>query len=263
MKEKVLLKSLRQKLIRQAYYITGSLDDAEDIVQDAYLQWEKAPRGYVESQEAYLMRTVTNLAINLKERQKRQRAAYFGQWLPEPLSDPADRAVSEKESLSYSLLVLLEALPPKERAVFILKEAFAYNHHEIAHALSITEAYSRKLLSRAKSRLTSAERRSVPFEQQQAFLDRFLHVIWTGDASVVETLLHEDIIAISDGGGKASAGKHPVQGRPSVTKMLLGLYRKFYREVPAERAIISGQPALIYRRDGLPVNCQIFDIDAE
>lgn len=262
MKAGFSIEVLRPPLIRQAYYITGSMADAEDIVHDAYVQLCKMDVRHIENPEAYLRRIVTNLAINLKERAKRQRDAYFGQWLPEPVSDSSDRTTVGKDNLSYSLLVLLESLSAKERAVFILKEAFGYEHREIGQVLNITEAGSRKLLSRAKARLAGNKRQPVPIAQQQAFLDRFLQAIWSGDASLVEALLREDATVISDGGGKAAAGKHPVAGRLSVSKMLVGLYRKFYRDALAEPAMISGQPAMLYWKDGMLQTCQIFNIDA-
>ncbi|MFC3198712.1 sigma factor-like helix-turn-helix DNA-binding protein [Parapedobacter deserti] len=262
MKTGFSIESLRSTLIRQAYYITGSMDDAEDVVHDAYLQWSTLDIQHIKNPQAYLMRIVTNMAINLKEKLKRQRAAYFGQWLPEPVSDSSDKLAAGKDSLSYSLLVLLESLSAKERAVFILREAFGYEHHEIGQVLEIAEVYSRKLLSRAKARLATDKRQPVSLEQQQAFLERFLQAIWSGDTSQVEALLREDATVISDGGGKVPAGKHPVTGRLSIAKMLTGLYRKFYRDALAEPLIINGQPAILYWKDDILVNCQIFDINA-
>src|SRR5690606_36656887 len=154
MDDAAVFEFLRPVLIRQAYYITGTMDDAEDIVQDAYLRWAGTDRAAVDRPRAYLVRTVANLAINFKERQKRQRAAYFGQWLPEPdTGASADHAIEAEGNITYSLLVLMESLTAKERAVFILKEAFDYDHREIAGILEMTEGASRKLLSRAKHRI--------------------------------------------------------------------------------------------------------------
>jgi vacuolar-type H+-ATPase subunit H len=216
----------------------------------------------VDRPRAYLMRTVTNLAINFKKRQQRQRAAYFGQWLPEPdVSTGADHAVEAKGNITYALLVLMESLTAKERAVFILKEAFDYDHREIAGILEMTEIASRKLLSRAKHRIGAGQKKIMDSDQQQAFIDRFLSVIQRGDAHQLEMLLREDIQIISDGGGKVSAGRHPVTGYTRAARMLLGLYRKFYHRYMIRCISVAGQPAVLYWEGDTLVNCQLFDMD--
>ncbi|HEY6977131.1 MAG TPA: sigma-70 family RNA polymerase sigma factor, partial [Chitinophagaceae bacterium] len=146
-----MINTWERLLTTYAYNILGSYEDAKDVVQDAYLKLMEGNTATIEDKKAYLVRTVINLSINKKNRQKRQRALYPGEWLPEPVAtEKADTALNRKEILSYSLMVLLERLNAKQRAVFILKEAFAYDHAEIAEVLDITEEHSRKLLSRAK-----------------------------------------------------------------------------------------------------------------
>lgn len=256
------IESMRPALVRQAYYITGTMADAADIVQDAYLQWTTIDKEKITNVRAYLMRMVANLAINFKKRQERHREAYFGQWLPEPVaSEQADKMINKKDSISYSLMVMLERLSVQERAVFILKEAFDYDHREIAEVLDISPAYSRKLLSRAKSRIDSNRIATVTYEERIAFLDRFQQVIQSGNTDELELLLRADVSALSDGGGKASAGRHPVVGRQSVLRMLLGLYRKFYRAYTAQPVIICEQPAFLYWKSEVLVTCQVFMVN--
>src|SRR5690606_34110338 len=180
-----------------------------------------------------------------------RRAAYHGEWLPEPVAtERADGIIDSEETITYSLLVILERLNAKERAVFILKEAFDYDHGEIADLLAITPIYSRQLLSRAKRRLEASPLTTTSQDEQSAFVNRFRRILQSGDMMQLETLLREDIVAVSDGGGKASAGKHPVIGRHRVARMLLGLYRKFYRDVVVTQTFVGGQMALLYWNEG-------------
>ena len=253
---------LRPSLLQKAYYITGSFVESEDIVQEAYLKWINLDTQTVTNPKAYLTRMVVHLAINWKKKQKLLRSTYYGQWLPEPVANErADLTIDSEDTITYSLLVILERLNAKERAVFILKEAFDYDHNEIADTLEITPIHSRKLLSRAKQRIDAQQSASVPHDEQVAFLNRFQQVIRNGDTAQLETLLREDVVAVSDGGGKASAGKHPVAGRHQVARMLMGIYRKFYRDVAVTQIIIGGQIALLYWNDGTIRSCQIFTLN--
>lgn len=145
------METLRRLLITYAYNITGSYEDAKDIVQDAYIKFMNVEKD-IENKKAYLIRSVINLSINFKKKQKKLLFEYPGMWLPEPVAtEKADMEINSKEILSYSLMVLLEKLNAKQRAVFILREAFNYDHEEIADVLRITVENSRKILSRAKS----------------------------------------------------------------------------------------------------------------
>ncbi len=252
------MESLRPLLTTYAYNILGSLEEAKDVVQDAFLKFMHIDQDRIEEKKAYLVRMVINLSINQKKRQKKLVTEYTGQWLPEPVAtEMADTAILRKEVLSYSLMVLLEKLDAKQRAVFILKEAFDYDHSEIAGVLGITEENSRKILSRAKNQLKAdapAEEKSIPV----GYLDKYLHVIRNGDTGQLEKLLTDDITVISDGGGKVAAFMNPVVGRRSVVALLQGIYKKFYRNLQIEQKWINHQPALFYYEAGKLVNCQVF-----
>jgi RNA polymerase sigma factor (sigma-70 family) len=252
------MESLRPLLTTYAYNITGSLEEAKDIVQDAYLQFMQVDEAKIENKKAYLVRMVINLAINRKKKQQKMLSVYHGEWLPEPVAtEHADAMVNRKDILSYSLMVLLENLDPKQRAVFILKEAFEYDHAEIADVLGITVEYSRKILSRAKQKLAAIDDikdSSIPSD----YLNKYLTVMAAGDTTRLEQLLNEDIVLTADGGGKASAVLNPVVGIAHGIAVLQGLYRKFFRHARIEQGVINHQPALFYYEGEKLGTCQIF-----
>jgi len=254
------MEALRRLLTTYAYNITGSYEDAKDIVQDAYLNFMHVEEA-IENKKAYLIRTVINLSINFKNRQKKLLFDYPGVWLPEPVAtEHADAAINSRETLSYSLMVLLEKLNPKQRAVFILKEAFNYEHEEIAEVLGMSIENSRKILSRAKAQLRSGDM-ITSNKISPAYVDNFINVIHNTDMEALEKLLNEDIVLVSDGGGKVPASLKPVEGRVHVMKFLLGVYNKFYRNQKIEKAFINHQPALLYFIDGALTNCQVFSLN--
>ena len=257
------MKSLRNLMITYAYNILGSYEDAKDIVQDAYVKLSGITFDAIDNKKAYMIRTVINLSINFKKRQKKTVSEYPGEWLPEPVAtEKADTAINRKEILSYSLMVLLENLNAKQRAVFILKEAFDYEHSEIAEVLDITEENSRKIYSRAKLQLK--ESRSIDSSViPTGYLDKYIEAIYKADTKRLENLLQEDVTVISDGGGKASAATRPLSGRPHVTKFILGLIKKFYtgNSIWIEKSSVNHQPALLYYNDGKLNNCQVFEFE--
>ncbi|MDP4283684.1 MAG: sigma-70 family RNA polymerase sigma factor [Bacteroidota bacterium] len=254
---------IRKLLATYAYNILGSYEEAKDVVQDAYLKFSQTSHEAIENKKAYLIRTVINLSINQKKRQKKLVQHYPGQWLPEPIAtEKADTVINRKEILSYSLMILLEKLNAKQRAVFILKEAFDYDHKEIAAVLNITEEYSRKIFSRAKQQLkeaATADSTIIPKD----YLDKYIDVIYKADTQQLENLLQKDITIISDGGGKVTAAINPVSGRKAVMKFLLGVYKKFYdrKDIHIKKSNINHQPAILYYKDNKPVNCQVFDLE--
>jgi RNA polymerase sigma-70 factor (ECF subfamily) len=252
--------SFKPLLITYAYNILGSRADAEDIVQDAMLKVSLVNEDTIQNRKAYLIRTVINLSINHKKRQKKLLAGYPGDWLPEPVAtENADGAVSRKEVLSYSLMVLLEKLNARQRAVFILKEAFDYEHDEIAGVLGITEANSRQLLSRARTQL-QAEPSYDNRQSPAAYLDKYMQAILNGDVSALEHLLTDDITAISDGGGKATAAINRLEGRKSVIAFVLGLQKKFGNHIRMEQGEVNHQPALFLYDGDVLVTCQVFAV---
>jgi len=255
------METLRPLLTTYAYNILGSYDDAKDIVQDSFLKFIEIDSTAIEQPEAYLKRMVINMAINQKKRLNKLVRDYPGEWLPEPIADEsADHSINRKEVLSYSMMVLMEKLNPKQRAVFILKEALDYDHSEIADLIEISEESSRQLLSRAKRQLQNQTNKS-PFNSTPDFLKRYIDILQNADTGKLKTLMMEEITVISDGGGKVSASINPIKGIEHSFAFLSGIFRKFYWDLPYKIAIINHQPTLLYYQDGALISCNIFSID--
>lgn len=249
---------LRPLLKTYAYNICGTLEEAEDAVQDVFLKFMQLDYNTIYDFKSYLIRMVINRSINQKKLLKRQLTAYPGEWLPEPVAtEKADAGISRKELLSYSLMVLLEKLNARQRAVFILKEAFGYDHNEISSVLGITSDLSRQLLSRAKKQIGMQQ----PLKNRIApanFLNKYLEVLQSGDTHKLEALLNEDIRVVSDGGGKATAALKIVFGKKSVAALLIGLHKKFNRYCDIRKYLINHQPGLLYFSDDKLIKCQTF-----
>lgn len=248
---------LRPLLTTYAYNITGVYEASLDIVQDAFLKFLQIDSNVI-NEKAYLVRTVINLAINYKKQNERLQHEYPGIWLPEPIdTNEADSALSKKEVLSYSLMVLLEKLTPRQRAVFILKEAFDYSHEELAEVLEITIDNSRQILKRAKQSLQQREKQGKNDVETELLL-KYVNAIKSGDVQELELMLKAEISVISDGGGKVLAALRPVLGRANVIKFLKGLQTKFFSKRTFKYGRINHQPAMFHYEDGVMVSCQIF-----
>ena len=257
----------RPLLFAIAYRMLGSVADAEDLVQEAYLRWQQAPADEIRAPRAYLTTIVTRLAINQLRSARRQRESYVGPWLPEPLMtehapDPSE-PIELAESLSMAFLVMLERLSPVERAVLLLYDVFDFGYDEIARILDKSEANCRQLLSRAKKHLGSAEPR---FEADRAEAERlmqlFTRAAGTGDIDGMLAVLADDITLYTDGGGKArGAVLHPLHGADAVARFVIAAEQRF---ASAERTVrparINGEPGFIVHVNGEPHVALIFHI---
>lgn len=251
--------SLRPMLTSYAYNILGSYEDAKDIVQDVMLEMINRTGAVIQNEKAYLTRSVINRAINARNRLQKMQSGYPGSWLPEPVAtETADAALHQKDILSYSLMVLLEKLDAKQRAVFILKEAFSYEHEEIAEVLDISTENSRKILSRARAALQNEEIKE--FNKTPAdSLNKYIDAIRSRDIKKLEQLLSSEIVVVSDGGGKAAAALNPLIGIESASLFLFGIYNKFYHDRPIEKGMVNHHPALFYYENDQLVTCLIFE----
>jgi RNA polymerase sigma factor, sigma-70 family len=251
----------QQKLFPYAYNILGSAEDAKDAIQDVlynYLAAEKA----VEDVKNYLIKSVINQSINIKN--KKKRLQYGDMWLPEPVdTETADTDVNLKEIASYSLLILMEELSPKERAAFILKEAFGYSHQEIARVLDSTVENSRKLLSRAKSRLDSRRQSADAKNLAPGTLNRFLDAIRGRDTKTLEHLLAKDIAFYADGGNTVNVVAKMAAGYQQVADLLVFVYHKYDTGLNIKASEVNHQPALLYYNGDTLVAAQIFGISPE
>ena len=259
----------RPVLFAIAYRMLGSVADAEDIVQDAYVFWQKADRNTVQNPGGWLSTVVTRLSINQLKSARFRREEYVGPWLPEPLVCSSLVSPEENtklaESLSMAFLVLLEMLSPTERAVLLLREVFGYEFREIAPIVEKSETNCRQILRRARRRLREKRPHfESTCQQAEAVLQKFFHSLATGDVAGLLSVLASEVTATTDGGGKARAVPGVIVGADRVVRFFLGALKKF---VPEDReyrnANINGQPGLIGYDGGRVVQVLTFAISTD
>lgn len=257
----------RPLLFSIAYRMLGSAMDAEDMVQETFLRWQRVSEGTVQSPKAYLSAIVTRMCIDHLRSAHVQREEYIGPWLPEPLlteriPDAADSAVLA-ESLSLAFLVLLESLSPVERAVYLLRQVFDYEYAEIARIVERSEANCRQMVKRARKHIAARRPRfRVSPEQQERLTYQFIQTCTSGDMEALFTLLAEDVILYSDGGGKAGSARKPIYGHAKVARLIFALLRKAPPTFTIRVAQVNGQPSIISYLDGHPQSVLMFDIAA-
>jgi RNA polymerase sigma-70 factor (ECF subfamily) len=261
---------LRPRLFSIAYGIVGSVSEAEDIVQEAFLRFhrEQAGGADIRSPRAWLSTVATRLAINQVRSARARRETYVGTWLPEPLlTDPAPDASQLAEvadSLSMAMLVLLETLSPVERAVFLLREVFEYGYDEIAAVVGKSEANCRQIALRARRQVEARKPRFEASRQRREELARrFLAAVDQGDTEGLVGLLAADVVAYADGGGKTQTFRRPLQGRERIARVLLGFgtWRELLGAEEMRFAEVNGQPgALFLGNDGRAVLVVSLDI---
>ncbi|QNP73866.1 RNA polymerase sigma-70 factor [Streptomyces roseirectus] len=241
----------RPRLFGLAYRMLGSAEEAEDTVQDVYLRFAGADRAAIGNVGAWLAKVATNLCLNRLTSARARRERYVGTWLPEPVVTsggalgPLETA-EQRDAVSLALLVLLERLTPTERAVYVLREAFAYGHAEIAGVLDLTEANCRQLYRRAERRIAEERARFEPDAGQRASLvASFLAAAQDGDLAGLEKLLAADVTWWGDGGGKASSAVRPVLGRAKVARFTAGIFRHHLAGMTFTVAELNGAPAVL------------------
>lgn len=253
------LTDYQKKLFPYAYNILGSYDDAKDAVQDVVVRHLLSAPSHIDNKSNYLIKSVINQSINIKKRGSKTLNSKIR--LPEPIStDNADSGIVSKDILSYSVLVLLDKLNPKERAVFILKEAFDYSHEEIADTLQVSVENSRKMLSRAKSKLGEMKNKkdSAPFYSTRQ-LEDYIAAIQAGNVKTLEQMLTHDISVMTDGGNKSIVASY-LEGSDNVIKLVTYVYKEYQSATTIKISAVNHQPALLFYLDGELINCQIFDI---
>jgi RNA polymerase sigma-70 factor, ECF subfamily len=245
----------RGHLFSIAYRLLGTVSDAEDAVQDAYLRWAVADEDEIRSPRAFLSTVVVRLCTDRLRSARARYETYVGPWLPEPLAtgDRPDltETVTLRESLSLAFLHLLESLAPPERAVFILREVFDYDYAEIAQMVDKSATNCRQLFHRARQRLAEhqARFRTSP-DQRRQVTERFMQAASSGDVRQLLDLLAEDVVFVGDSGGQVpGGGVRPVRGRDNVAPGLMRNLMKY----PPERVWleeVNGGPAIVATRDG-------------
>jgi RNA polymerase sigma-70 factor, ECF subfamily len=257
---------LRPRLLGLAYRMLGDMDDAEDVVQEAYLRWHQADRTDVRSAEAWLVTVVTRAAVNRLRRAAAERATYIGPWLPEPIAtDPAaDRGAELASDLSVALLVLLERLGPEERAAFLLREVFGTDYAEIARILERRPDAVRQMVHRARERVHAGRSRvAAPPEVHEQMIERFLAALAADDAPALLALLAPGVTMTSDGGGRAAAARRIIAGADEVARVLLAIERKFGRRITSRSTRLNGQPAVVSYGGERLVTATVLDVDGD
>ena len=246
---------LRPWMLSIAYRMLGSASDAEDVVQDAWVRFQRTDRALIRSPKAFATTIVTRLCLDRLKSARATREEYLGQWLPEPVltseMEGPDTVLQRAESITMAFLVLLEQLSPQQRAVFLLKEVFGQKHAAVAQALGLTVEHSRQLLRRAKVRLAAREPRLAgTAESRREIAERFARVFAAGDEQALTALLARDVGLWSDGGGKATAARRPLVGRDEVLRLLIGLHRTaaaagYRSDVSLGIEDVNAEPALL------------------
>jgi RNA polymerase sigma-70 factor (ECF subfamily) len=257
--------SVRPRLFGIAYRMMGTVAEAEDLVQEAWLRWQGADHESVREPAAFLATTVTRLALTDLDSARARRERYVGSWLPEPVDTSADPALGAEraEALSFAVLLLLERLTPTERAAYVLHEAFDYPYRRIAEVLETSEANARQWGSRARAHLERARTASVTDAQRERLLAAFLAAAQQGDLEALEAVLADDIVAVSDGGGVVQAARRPVAGRQNVARYLLGVLEKFAADLENVPARYNGELAFVSLRGEQPIAVWTLDIAAD
>ena len=265
-------------LFSVAYNMLGEVAAAEDIVQDTFLKWMEMEKQDVRHIKAYLVKTVTNKCINYLDSARIKREKYVGLWLPEPLVNyDLNKPFAKVESyhaLSIGILVLLEKLTPQERAIFLLKEVFAYDYFELSEVFDKSEENCRQIMKRARENLgNDAKRFEVDVKLHEKMLNKFLSAVSEGSLEHFIDLLKEDIILYADGGGstiqvkgqRLTAFPKPIYGKDHVGRSVIASMAKVKQlpDLSQEIIIVNGLPSILSYSAGKPIAVVSIESDGE
>ncbi|WP_416828356.1 RNA polymerase sigma-70 factor [Ectobacillus polymachus] len=254
-------------LFSLAYKMTGSIADAEDVIQDVFMKLNQNEMKHGLHVKAYLCKLVTNRCLDLLKSSKKKRELYIGPWLPEPIAvmetDPLQEMMM-KQDMSYALLVLFEQLNPIERAIFILREVLEYDYETIADIVQKTEPNCRKILSRLKKMLPELEKQltavNVDYEQVIA---SFISAIQQGNTNQVMEVLREDVVYYADGGGKVTAAAKPIYGAIRVKQLLTSLAAKYLEEYTITPTKVNGRMGIVIKNQTAILAVMSFEFEGD
>ncbi|MBX3381429.1 MAG: hypothetical protein KF805_15145 [Phycisphaeraceae bacterium] len=243
----------RPRLFGIAYRMLGSVVEAEDVVQDVWLRWQRTDRSVILNAPAFLATATTRLAINVAESASSRRQRYIGPWLPEPVDTSANPHLGAErgEALELAVLLLLERLNPTERAAYVLREAFNYPFKQIAEILQVGEANARQIVARAGKHISEGRRASVSSDEQRRLLVAFLAAAQKGNVAELEELLAEDVVSYSDGNGMRGVARKAVSGRGIVAKFTAGFRDRFWPGTSLAWIEANGQACALILRNGV------------
>ncbi|MBE1533111.1 RNA polymerase sigma factor SigJ [Actinomadura algeriensis] len=265
--------SERRQLINLAYRLTGSLADAEDVVQETYARWyatSREQREAIASPGAWLTKVAGRICLDLLGSARARRERYVGEWIPEPLpdstewggpADPADR-ITLDESINMAFLVVLESMTPAERVVFVLHDVFRYPFAEVADIVGRTPAACRKLASSARRRVRASRAPAAPTARQADLVRDFKRAWESKDIDALVGLLDPGATMIADGGGLAAAVLRPIEGGEQIARHLVAIAGRTPGTTILQRTV-NGQPGLVAQHDGVTVTVAAFDIPGD
>src|SRR4051794_18134454 len=244
----------RPHLFGIAYRMLGSVAEAEDIVQEAWLRWQGTDRSVVRNPAAFLTTVTTRLALNTAESARVRREQYVGPWLPEPIDTSADPSLGavKAEALDSAVLLLLEKVRPDQRAAYVLREAFDYSYEEVADILDTSASNARQLVSRAKKSVQSGRKERVDPATHRSLLEAFVAAARDGDVKRLEQVLAADVVSTTDSAGEAArAARRPVLGRDNVARFIAG-WADWWEGTTLSWVETNGQTSVLALRDGTP-----------
>jgi RNA polymerase sigma-70 factor (ECF subfamily) len=248
-----VFEQVRRRLFGIAYRMLGSVADAEDILQETWIRWQRTDRAEVAEPAAFLATITTRLAINSLHSAHTRRETYIGPWLPEPVNTEDDPALGAEhgEALSFAVLLLLEKLTPTERAAYVLREAFDYPYERIAEIVNSTPAAARQLVSRARKHIASERHAEAPVPVQRRLLETFLDAARRGATAELEALFAADIVSYTDGNGAKLAARIPVAGDARVAKFVAAFSSHFWVGKEIGWVEANGRPMVTLSENGV------------
>jgi RNA polymerase sigma factor (sigma-70 family) len=267
----------RRQLINLAYRLLGSLSDAEDAVQEAYARWYSMSADQqegIDNPGAWLTTVTSRVCLDLLRSARARRERYVGEWIPEPVpdpaewisgrrgglaADPADR-VTLDESVSMAFLIVLDSMTPAERVAFVLHDVFGYSFGELARITGRTPAACRQLASSARRRVRAARPATTPASRQAAVVRAFKAACEAGDFSALLGLLDPGATMVADGGGIVSAARHPIEGAEPIARYITGLASRIPRDLTLMERTVNGEPGLVAQEAGVTVTVFAFEV---
>lgn len=263
-----IFEEYRKLLFSIAYRMLGTRADAEDMVQETFIRWQRAFSEAIHNPRSLLVTILSRLCINHLQSARVRCEEYFGGWLPEPMVTwpPGNSWTTESsidDSLSMAFLMLPQRLNPTERAVFLLREIFEFEYEEVAASLKLSEANCRQILRRARQHVAGVRRRfDAPLEERERLLQAFVDPATTRDSNRLVALLSDAVTLHSDGGGKAPALPNPIHGPMNVVRAILGSLNRFVPpDVTRRVALVNGQPGIVVWHGARPF--AVFTLDAQ
>ncbi len=257
------LNTLNKKLFPYAYNILGNIGDCQDVIQEVLIKFNKKEGCSISNPNAYLIKSVINQAINLKKKNDRERQQKIT--LPEPIvTNQGESKIELDEILNYSMLVLLDTLNTKERAVLLLKEAFDYEHGDIAEILEISVENSRQILTRAKKKLKLRKSEiATSSAKDRKYLEKYVSAIRKGDVKTLEQILSDEVQVLADAGNKLQVIAELTSGIDNTIKLMTYVYENHQKDLEIKIEEINHQSALLFYRGTTLINCQIFELNPD